>query len=190
MKNNERKIQLLKAASKRFSKLGYNKTTLEEVARDIRIGKATIYHYFKSKDELFYEVIQWESNELLEKIKSIFNNESVEIFERFFRYFQYKENILSENKMIVNLLLKKISSDLIDKETDLVNKLIENEVEILRLVISFINREQIDKFDENIPREIVILSWMLAFINNKFSHQNRKLFNDERLKSFIKIFII
>ena len=34
---------------------GSGKTTLEEIARDIRIGKATIYHYFSSKDELYYE---------------------------------------------------------------------------------------------------------------------------------------
>ncbi len=49
---NDRKIQIIKAAAKRFARHGLNKTTLDEVARDIRIGKATIYHYFTSKDDL------------------------------------------------------------------------------------------------------------------------------------------
>jgi len=40
---NERKIQIIKAAAKRFARHGLNKTTLDEVARDIRIGKATIF---------------------------------------------------------------------------------------------------------------------------------------------------
>ena len=41
---NDRKNQIIKAAAKRFARHGLNKTTLDEVARDIRIGKATIYH--------------------------------------------------------------------------------------------------------------------------------------------------
>jgi len=51
---NERKHQIIRAAVKRFARHGHGKTTLEEIARDIRIGKATIYHYFESKDELFF----------------------------------------------------------------------------------------------------------------------------------------
>jgi len=48
----ERKIQIIKAAVKRFTKHGLHKTTLDEVARDLRIGKATIYNYFESKEDL------------------------------------------------------------------------------------------------------------------------------------------
>lgn len=190
MKNNDRKIQLIKAASKRFSKLGYYKTTLEEVARDIRIGKATVYHYFNSKDELYFAVIDWELNDFIDNIKSIFNDESIDILERFVKYFNFKETYLSENKVITNLLSKKFSSELNEKESELISKLFFDEIEIIRLVISFIYREQIEKFDENIPAEIVYLSWMLSISNNKFSsHQNGKnLFNETRIKSLMKIF--
>lgn len=190
MKNNDRKIQLIKAASKRFSKLGYYKTTLEEVARDIRIGKATVYHYFDSKDELYFAVIDWELNDFIDNIKSIFNDESIDILERFVKYFNFKETYLSENKVITNLLSKKFSSELNEKESELISKLFFDEIEIIRLVISFIYREQIEKFDENIPAEIVYLSWMLSISNNKFSnHQNgKKLFNETRIKSLMKIF--
>ncbi len=55
---NERKIQIIKAAAKRFARHGLNKTTLDEVARDIRIGKATIYHYFTSKDDLYFATLK------------------------------------------------------------------------------------------------------------------------------------
>ena len=43
----ERKQQIIRAAVKRFARHGHGKTTLDEIARDIRIGKATIYHYFE-----------------------------------------------------------------------------------------------------------------------------------------------
>ena len=69
---NERKIQIIKAAAKRFARHGLNKTTLDEVARDIRIGKATIYHYFQSKDDLFYEALKWEIDIFLISVKNNF----------------------------------------------------------------------------------------------------------------------
>ncbi len=191
MKNNERKNQLIKAASKRFSKLGYYKTTLEEVARDIRIGKATIYHYFTSKDELYNAVLEWESNDIIEKIKSIFNDETIDISERFIKYFELKNNILSDNKIISLLFIKKISSELNEKESELLERLIADESKIIGLVMSFLNREQIEKYDDKIPKELVYLSWMISVINNKLIKDGteKNLFSDSRIKSIIKSFL-
>jgi AcrR family transcriptional regulator len=53
----EKKLQIIKAAAKRFDKHGLAKTTLNEIARDLRIGKATLYGYFSSKEELFFSVL-------------------------------------------------------------------------------------------------------------------------------------
>ncbi len=191
MKNNERKNQLIKAASKRFSKLGYYKTTLEEVARDIRIGKATIYHYFTSKDELYNAVLEWESNDIIEKIKSIFNDETIDISERFIKYFELKNNILSDNKIISLLFIRKISSELNEKESELLERLIADESKIIGLVMSFLNREQIEKYDDKIPKELVYLSWMISVINNKLIKDGteKNLFSDSRIKSIIKSFL-
>ena len=191
MKNNERKNQLIKAASKRFSKLGYYKTTLEEVARDIRIGKATIYHYFTSKDELYNAVLEWESNDIIEKIKSIFNDETIDISERFIKYFELKNNILSDNKIISLLFIRKISSELNEKESELLERLIADESKIIGLVMSFLNREQIEKYDDKIPKELVYLSWMISIINNKLIKDGteKNLFSDSRIKSIIKSFL-
>lgn len=191
MKNNERKNQLIKAASKRFSKLGYYKTTLEEVARDIRIGKATIYHYFQSKDELYNSVLEWESNYIIERIKDIFNDETIEIPDRFVKYFELKQSIIIENKIISLLFIRKISSELNEKETEILEKLIDDETKILSLVISFLNRENIEKYDEKIPKELVYLSWMISIINNKLNKNetDKKLFTDLRIKSIIGTYL-
>jgi len=47
---NKRKQQIIQTAVKLFARHGLGKTTLDEIVRDIRIDKATIYHYFESKD--------------------------------------------------------------------------------------------------------------------------------------------
>lgn len=53
--------QLVQAARVVFARYGYKKTTLDDIAREARKGKSTIYYYFKSKDEIFKAVIDAEA---------------------------------------------------------------------------------------------------------------------------------
>ncbi len=55
---------ILEAAQKRFIHYGYGKTSLDEIAGDLGIGKATIYHYFKNKEDIFLHVLKQESSSL------------------------------------------------------------------------------------------------------------------------------
>jgi len=58
--------QLVQAARQVFVRYGYKKTALDDIAREARKGKSTIYYYFKSKDEIFKAVIDAEA-EIREK---------------------------------------------------------------------------------------------------------------------------
>ena len=53
--------QLVQAARQVFVRYGYKKTALDDIARESRKGKSTIYYYFKSKDEIFKAVIDAEA---------------------------------------------------------------------------------------------------------------------------------
>lgn len=46
---------VLKTASRLFNEKGFHATSLDEVARLLNVTKPTIYHYFKSKDEVLFE---------------------------------------------------------------------------------------------------------------------------------------
>lgn len=43
---------ILEAAGTLFEQYGYRKTTIEEIAQEAKIGKGTVYLYFKSKEEI------------------------------------------------------------------------------------------------------------------------------------------
>lgn len=49
--------RLQSAALIRFAEQGYNATTMNEIASDVGIKKASIYAHFKNKDELFLSLI-------------------------------------------------------------------------------------------------------------------------------------
>jgi AcrR family transcriptional regulator len=45
-----------------FSRYGFRKTTMDEIARAIKMGKSSIYYYFESKEEIFEAVVRHEAN--------------------------------------------------------------------------------------------------------------------------------
>lgn len=53
----KRRYEILKSALEVFSKDGYYKGTIEEIATLSNIGKATVYEYFTSKKNIFEEMI-------------------------------------------------------------------------------------------------------------------------------------
>jgi len=56
-KPEERREEIIEAARQLFLTRGYDNTTMRDVMRHLQIAKGTIYHYFKSKEELLEAVI-------------------------------------------------------------------------------------------------------------------------------------
>jgi len=64
-----RRKAILAAAEKRFAREGFHVTTLEQVAADIDISKATIYLYFTNKEELLFSVLEGKFEHYTQHIK-------------------------------------------------------------------------------------------------------------------------
>ena len=56
-KYNVRLNEILDAAEMLFSRIGYEKTTINNILEKVEIGKGTFYHYFQSKEELGEAVV-------------------------------------------------------------------------------------------------------------------------------------
>jgi len=53
---NEKREKILKNAARLFIKSGYENVSMEEIAAKLKLNKATLYYYFKSKDEIFFMI--------------------------------------------------------------------------------------------------------------------------------------
>jgi AcrR family transcriptional regulator len=60
---------IIEVASKIFTRFGYKKTTMEEIAQASRKGKSSIYYYFPSKEDIFRAVVEKEAEELKEDLQ-------------------------------------------------------------------------------------------------------------------------
>lgn len=54
----ERRAEIIGSARKLFLTRGYEATSMQDVMKDLSIAKGTIYHYFRSKEELLYAVVE------------------------------------------------------------------------------------------------------------------------------------
>ena len=72
-KKDHNRENILKIAREIFSKYGYKKTTLDDIASAVRKGKSSLYYYFKSKEDLFQAVIMKEIDILAYELEIVIN---------------------------------------------------------------------------------------------------------------------
>lgn len=68
-KHNLFEQRIVEIAQGIFSRLGFKKTTMDDIARAVFKAKSSLYHYFKSKDEIFRAVVEKEARILKEEIE-------------------------------------------------------------------------------------------------------------------------
>jgi len=78
-----RRAAIMDAAVGIFAKKGYRDTTLDEIAITSEFGKGTIYNYFKSKEEIYFAIIDDVSKSLYQIIQQADSaaNNSKDFFE-------------------------------------------------------------------------------------------------------------
>lgn len=73
----EEKANLILTSARRlFGRYGLRKTTVDEIAREARVGKGTIYNYYKSKEEVFQAVVEEEAQILKKEIERVVNSQN------------------------------------------------------------------------------------------------------------------
>jgi AcrR family transcriptional regulator len=70
-KARERRREILMGAGRAFARGGYNATNMDQIAAECGLAKGHIYHYFRSKEEIFTEIRTDAVNRLIERLTAI-----------------------------------------------------------------------------------------------------------------------
>lgn len=81
-KGKAKREKILEAASYVFGAHTYEKATIEEIARRSKLRKQSVYHYFGSKEEIFYEFRSNMISEAIQLLESIVNSD-LDMIEKF-----------------------------------------------------------------------------------------------------------
>jgi len=159
----DRKQQIIKAAIKRFARHGLSKTTLDEIARDLRIGKATIYHYFDSKETLYFGTLEYDSGLIIEEIKNIFDNQELSLNEKFTEYLVFKENVYEKYKLIYDLVILLLNQEGLEQELVILKKLLQAEEEVLKVALNAAYTNKSQQMNADLPNFFVYASWGMLY---------------------------
>jgi AcrR family transcriptional regulator len=111
---------ILEAAESIFASKGYRQTSVDDIAEETQFSKATLYRYFKSKSDIFSQVIQNSfqeaRNELLKIKKKQRSTESKlkDVICYLLTYYRRKENIARIFFVEPSLMQKILKIDISD----------------------------------------------------------------------------
>ncbi|HLI81522.1 MAG TPA: TetR/AcrR family transcriptional regulator [Candidatus Binataceae bacterium] len=67
----QRRREILLGAARAFARSGYDATNMDQIAHECGLAKGHIYHYFRSKEEIFTEIRADAVTRLIERLTAI-----------------------------------------------------------------------------------------------------------------------
>jgi len=133
--DDEVKTEIIEAAKILFMRYGYFKTTMEDIASAVRKGKSTLYYYYKSKADVFLDVVNSVAGALLLNIRNkvgALNSAS----EQLFAYFNGLTHEILNLTNLYNLLLDELRDNniLIRQVNDMY---FERDIEFIENILLF-----------------------------------------------------
>ena len=80
-----RKNEILDAAGILFSEKGYDNTSVTDIMNAVGIAKGTLYHHFKSKEDIMDALIKRQTDDIFLGAKKIAEDKSIPVKERIIR---------------------------------------------------------------------------------------------------------
>lgn len=139
--------ELLLAAYNLFFKKGFEKTSIDDIAKNAGVAKGTFYLYFNDKHDILNKLILQKSNEIIKEALAKTNALGSEDYrERTLFFIEHIINYLKNNESLLRLINKNISWGLYRKA--IMKPEAYNEVKkVLDLFINNLTNEGMNKED-------------------------------------------
>lgn len=97
MRIDNTKNKIVSVAHKLFTRFGFHKTSMDEIAKIARKAKGSIYYHFTSKEELFKEVVSKEIGHLKDQLSIITINPDLCASDKLRKYITIRMAVLNES---------------------------------------------------------------------------------------------
>ena len=134
MKKQETSMQILEAASKRFMHYGYNKTTMAEIARDLKMSTGNLYRFFPSKLDIAEAIAVAHEEEDYQHLRQIAKLKKPAP-ERL-RIFTQSVLEITFNKIAESNKVFEVAQAIISQRPEYANRVLANEREYLQAILN------------------------------------------------------
>jgi AcrR family transcriptional regulator len=130
------KEKIVNAALMTFSKYGYDRTRMDDVAEAAKVSKGRLYLYFKNKEELFYAISERNIAELKQQLSTLFTGKQYLISGSG----NFYENFRSKNTTNLEKVFFEIIAES-SRNLKLRKMLYEQRIKIFDVVIEYLNSQ-------------------------------------------------
>jgi len=88
--------KILSVANKLFSRFGFHKTSMDEIAKIARKAKGSLYYHFASKEDLFREVVSKEIENLESSLSKIVKSNEPSASKKLSKYLIKRMEVLND----------------------------------------------------------------------------------------------
>ncbi len=157
-KEEQIRADVLEVSRKLFQQYGLVKTTMEDIARTLRKGKSTLYYYYKSKDDIFEDVVNKEIREVFSEIREAVKNghtgeENLRI------YFMTAISSIQKRVLVYRIIKGEVGENL-KTIVNLKYKMDNNEILFIREILEF-GLERREWVDE-VSNDLDLLSYAIV----------------------------
>ena len=129
------KEKIVDAALIAFTKYGYDRTRMDDIADAAKVSKGKLYLYFKSKEELFYAISERNITELKEQLSTLFSmkEDVISNAEYFYESFQRNKTTTDLEKVFFEIIAES------SRNPKLRKMLYEQRLKIFEIVTEYLN---------------------------------------------------
>jgi AcrR family transcriptional regulator len=176
-----RRQQIMVAAKRVFTQSGYEKSTMEDIAREAELSPGTIYLYFKSKDELYASLCLRLLRFINVKVDHVIGDEALDYEAKQEALLEAIQEVYDYDPMILNNMfhlqssdtLKSLSPELMNEINDLSRRSLQAMAGMFALGI------EKDLVIDRHPLALADILWAL-FSGIVLWEESKKMINAER----------
>lgn len=170
----DKQKRILNAAMKEFNQKGYKNASTNEIVKDANIGKGMLFHYFKSKKDLFLFLYDYTLDILMNEFYEKIDLNERDILKRLRQVIVIKFNLINRHPDMLNFIKSayfdnsdEIKADLELRNSDYItigNDKVLDDVDISKF------REDID-----IERAIHTIMWAFEGVSSREREKLKKI---------------
>ena len=171
----EKQSTIINASLDAFGTNGYKKTSVSDIAKAAGISKAMVFHYFGTKKDLYFYLLNFCSNLVVEEINHKMDNSITDFFERIIMATTIKVAIIKKYPATLSFLYSVYYETNEEVKDGIVT--IMSQGDAFRTNIVFEGLDD-SKFKEGVDVKLVMkmLTWMSeGFVNPSKSLQSEDL---------------
>ncbi|MHA1673952.1 MAG: TetR/AcrR family transcriptional regulator [Promethearchaeota archaeon] len=108
----KKRKQILSAATELFERFGYKKTTLDDIGKKVGLNRASLYYYFKSKEEIYMTIVINHFQNLIDSLYAEIEDDMV-CEDKILKYFNKRHQWWFQQSGIIPQITKEVVNSFI-----------------------------------------------------------------------------